>query len=185
MNPSAFALLPPRASGFCEEALNQEGSTQKENEEIKMKSEIETKLEQFAIKRSYPFCYSCYSRAAQSGVCAKCGTDDCMREYPGHGVEFGTQWIYKAILESELEPISEGDAFEDYMREVYPETTVVGFLNLDTVTTMRDQDPTAWDCAQSEWMDAQLSDEVFFTPDNGTTIYSMSDVEALLEKGGG
>jgi len=108
-----------------------------------------------------------------------------MREYPGHGVEFGTQWIYKAILESELEPISEGDAFEDYMREVYPETTVVGFLNLDTVTTMRDQDPTAWDCAQSEWMDAQLSDEVFFTPDNGTTIYSMSDVEALLEKGGG
>lgn len=184
MFPSAFALLPPRASEICEEALNQEGSTQKENEELKMKSEIETKLEQLAIKCSHAFCYSCYTRAP-SGVCAKCGSDDCMRELPGVGVEYGTDWIIKSILESELDPISEGDAFEEYMREVYPDTTVVGFLTLDTVSTMQDQDPIAWDCAQSEWMDAQLSDEVFFTPDNGTTIYSMSDIESLLEKGGG
>lgn len=33
----------------------------------------------------------------------------------------------------------------------YPETTKVGWMNLDTFSIMKDQDPVSWSCAKSEW----------------------------------
>ena len=53
-----------------------------------MNTEIQNKLEQLALKRSFPFCYSCYERAP-SGRCKTCGSDDLMRELAGEGCEYG------------------------------------------------------------------------------------------------
>ena len=86
-----------------------------------MKSEIENKLHQLALKRSMPFCYSCY-KVAPSGCCKTCGSDDLMRLVDGVGCEYGTDWIINHILENELEAIDLEESFEQMIRECYPES---------------------------------------------------------------
>ena len=66
-----------------------------------MKSEIQERLEQLAFKRTNSFCYSCY-KAVTASNCPSCGTDDFVRELPGVGVEFGTDWVIRQILSEEL-----------------------------------------------------------------------------------
>lgn len=105
-----------------------------------MNTEIQEQLHQLALKRSHPFCYSCYHKAP-TGTCKTCGSDDLMNFYAGNGVEYGTDWIIKSILETELIPVDLDEEFESMIREVYPEQTSVGFMNLDTVTVMKEMDP--------------------------------------------
>jgi hypothetical protein len=52
-----------------------------------MNTEIQTKLDQLALKRSVAFCYQCY-RQAPTGRCVTCGSDDLMREMAGVGCEW-------------------------------------------------------------------------------------------------
>jgi hypothetical protein len=73
-----------------------------------MKTEIETKLEELAFKRTIPFCYGCYTEAP-SGRCKTCGSDDLMRLMPSVGVEYGTDWVIKQILLEELTPVNVKD----------------------------------------------------------------------------
>jgi len=42
--------------------------------------------------------------------------------------------------------------------------------------------PTSWSCAQSEWETEELDAGSFYSPDNGTTIYEMRDIERLIEE---
>lgn len=49
-----------------------------------MKTEIQNKLNQLAIKKSIPFCYGCY-KDAPTGRCGCCGSDDLMRKISGVG----------------------------------------------------------------------------------------------------
>ncbi len=53
-----------------------------------MKSELQTRLEQLAYKRTNAFCYSCY-QTVKASHCPECGSDDLMRELNGVGVEWG------------------------------------------------------------------------------------------------
>ena len=50
--------------------------------------EIKEKLTELALKRTTPFCYSCYEKCP-SGTCKRCGSDDLMRHFEGVGVEYG------------------------------------------------------------------------------------------------
>jgi hypothetical protein len=68
------------------------------------------------------------------------------------------------------------------MSQCYPETTTVGFLQIDTVTAMKELDPVAWDLAKSEWLDGMISDEEAVTFDNGSTHYRVSDIEQFLDE---
>ena len=81
-----------------------------------MNTEIQNKLTQLAFKRSKPFCYNDYIECPD-GRCSKCGSDDLMRLVPGVGCEYGTDWVAKHILETELEPVDMDTAFEDMIRE--------------------------------------------------------------------
>lgn len=143
-----------------------------------MKTEIQNQLHQLALKRSTPFCYSCY-KAAPSGCCNTCGSDDLMRLVEGVGCEYGTDWIIKHILETELTPVDLEAAFEQSVRECYPEETTVGWMKFDTVTLLKEQDPVSWRCALSEYESQEIEDGNIITFDNSSTYFYVYDVEKL------
>jgi hypothetical protein len=145
-----------------------------------MKTEIQQKLEQLAYKRTTPFCYGCYIKAP-TGVCPKCQSDDLMRELAGVGVEYGLDWIIKHILETELTPVNTEEAFEESVRQCYPEIVQVGWMNLDTVDIMKSQDPISWRIAQTEWESQEEEAEQIISLDNGSSYYRVHDIETLLE----
>ncbi|MDZ4661855.1 MAG: hypothetical protein SGJ18_09595 [Pseudomonadota bacterium] len=144
-----------------------------------MDTEIQKQLEQLAIKRSIPFCYGCY-KEAPTGCCDACGSDDLMRLLPGDGCEYSTDWIIKSILESELTAVDLAEKFEEHIRQCYPETTQVGWMSLDTVSVMKDQDPVSWSCALSEWESQEAEEGTIISFDGGSTYYRCDDVENLL-----
>lgn len=142
-------------------------------------SDIHEQLKQLALKRSIPFCYGCY-REAPSGQCATCASDDLMRLLPGEGCEYGTDWIVKSILETELTAVDLDEEFEEHVRQCYPEMTQAGWMTFDTVTLMKSQDPIGWSCAQSEWESQEADEGNIISFDGGSTYYRISDIEALL-----
>lgn len=144
-----------------------------------MDQEIYKKLEQLAFERSVPFCYPCYEIAPE-GKCYKCGSDDLMRCLPSVGAEWGINWVIEEILREELEPVDLEEAFEQSIRDCYPEEVKVGWLTLDMVSVMKAMDPVSWRCAQSEWESQEADEGQIITLDNGQTYYWLHDVESLI-----
>ncbi|MFZ3228900.1 MAG: hypothetical protein WA160_01755 [Pseudobdellovibrio sp.] len=148
-----------------------------------MNSEIKSQLEQLAFKRSKPFCYSCYEEAP-TGRCECCRSDDLMRLVPEFGCEYGTDWVIKYILETELTAVDLEEAFEQSVRDCYPETTKVAWCELDTVTILKEQDPISWGCALSEYKSNEESEGNIVSLDNGANYYHLHEIESLLQEKG-
>ncbi len=146
-----------------------------------MNNEIFEQLKELAFKRSIPFCYSCYKEAS-TGCCESCGSDDLMRLVPGVGCEYGTDWVIKHILETELTAIDLEVEFEESIRQCYPEETTVGWMSFDTVTLMKENDPIGWRCALAEYESQEESAGTILSTDNGNNFYYLSDIEYLLDK---
>lgn len=105
-----------------------------------------------------------------------------MRHLDGVGVEWGTSWVIKHILEEELIPVDLEEAFEESVRQCYPETVQVGWMKFDTVELMKSQDPIWWNCALSEYESQEESEGTIISFDNGSTCYSTNEVEELLDQ---
>ncbi len=145
-----------------------------------MNIEIKEKLEKLAIKKSIPFCYSCYQEA-RSGKCQSCGSDDLARLVPSVGMDWNLEWIITHILETELTPVNSNEAFEESVRSYYPEAVQVGWMTLDAVEVMKDQDPISWKIARDEWESQEEEDGSIISFDNGSTYYWAHELEAFLE----
>ncbi len=145
-----------------------------------MNHEIKQKLEALALKRSSPFCYHCYCECP-SGRCETCGSDDLMRLLPEVGCEYGTEWIIEQILEVELNPVNLEEAFEEFVRECYPETTKVAWAEFDTVKLLKEQDPISWRCALADYESQEESEGQIISFDGGSTYYRLDDVKRLLD----
>ena len=145
-----------------------------------MNDEIKKQLEELAIKRSTPFCYTDYIKCPE-GRCPVCGSDDLMKVTDSDGPEFGTSWIYESILESELTSVNIDEAFEESIRECYPENVTVGWMSLDAVSGMKEMDPISWSCALSEWESNEADEGNIISLDGGSTYYWRHNIEALLE----
>lgn len=144
-----------------------------------MKNEIKEKLEKLALARTIPFCMSCYIKAPQ-GICPSCHSDDLARWMDGVGLDWNLDFAIEHILMEELTPVDLDAAFEDSIRGCYPETTQVGWLNLDTVEILKSQDPISWKIACDEFIDGLESDEEIMTFTIGSTYYKTSELEALF-----
>jgi hypothetical protein len=143
-----------------------------------MDSEILKALESLAIASTKPFCYGCY-KEAPNGRCLTCGSDDLMRLMEGVGCEYGVDWVIKHILEENLEPANLEESFEQAIRDSYPETTKVGWMEFDTVTLMKEQDPVSLRCALSEYESNEESEGNIISLDNGSTYHWSQEVEGL------
>ncbi len=144
-----------------------------------MKSEIQQKLEQLAYERTTPFCYGCYIKAPK-GVCPKCHSDDLMRHLDGVGVEWGTDWVIKHILQEELTSVDIDETFEESVRQCYPEEVTVGWITVDTVEVLKSQDPTSWRIARDEYIDELVAIEEIISYDDGITFYWLQQIEDFL-----
>ena len=143
-----------------------------------MKNEILQKLEQLAYERTTPFCYGCYIKAPK-GVCPECHSDDLMRHLDGVGVEWGTDWVIKHILQEELTPVDTDETFKESVRQCYPEEVTVGWITVDTVEVLKSQDPTSWRIARDEYIDSLVKDEKIVSFDYGENHYWLHDLESL------
>lgn len=144
-------------------------------------SEIMSRLEKLAFKKTTPFCYSCY-RKAPTGRCGQCESDDLMRELAGEGVEYGVDWVIRSLVRDNLTPVDTVEAFAESVSQCYAETTTVGWLKLDTVTVLKEMDPVSWRMAESEWIDTEMSEDRLMTFDNGITYYWAHEVEEYLDE---
>ena len=146
-----------------------------------MKNEIQQKLEKLAYQKTKPFCYQCY-KVAPTGLCETCHSDDLMLFLEGVGVEFGTDWVIREILRTELTPVDCEEVFEESIRECYPNETTLGFIKVDICDAIRTLDPIAWDCAKSEYIDNLEADEIIISFDNGSNYYWVHDLEDITDK---
>jgi len=146
-----------------------------------MNTEIKIKLEEIAFKKTVPFCYSCY-KEAPTGCCSKCHSDDLMRLRQGSGCEYGIDWVIEELITEALTPVNTSEAFEQSMNDCYPETTTVGWMQLDTVSVMKEMDPVCWDMAKSEWESAEVEEGNIISFDGGSTYFWKSDVESFIEE---
>jgi len=89
--------------------------------------EIQNKLKDLAFERTIPFCYSCY-QDCPDGQCKACGSDDLMRHLKGVGVEYGTDWVIKHILEEELEEVDLEESFKQTVDDFYGKEIQIGFI---------------------------------------------------------
>ena len=67
------------------------------------------------------------------------------------------------------------------MRSCYEEKVQIGWMTLDAVSVMKEMDPISWRCALSDWETQELDAGSFYSPDNGSTIYEMRDIEKFIE----
>ena len=146
-----------------------------------MNAEIQVQLTELAFKRSKPFCYQCY-KTATTGRCETCGSDDLMRITEEDGPEYGTDWIVENILNTELSCCDTEELFEQSISDCYPETTKIGWMELDTVSVLKHMDPISWRCAHADWESQEAEEGTIISFDNGTTYYLRDDVENLLEQ---
>jgi hypothetical protein len=144
-------------------------------------TELQKRLEKLAYKKTIAFCYGCYVQAPL-GKCARCGSDDLMRELADEGVEYGVDWVIRSLLSSELTSVNVEEAFEQSMVDCYPETTKIGWLEYDTVSTLKELDPVSWRCAQSDWESSEESDGQIVSFDGGVTYYWTQEVESYLDE---
>ncbi len=145
-----------------------------------MNTEIKTKLEKIAFKNTIPFCYGCYQEAP-TGCCSKCHSDDLMRLRRGSGCEYGVDWVIEELITEALTPVNTSEAFEQSMTDCYPETTTVGWMQLDTVSVMKEMDPVCWDMAKSEWESAEVDEGNIISFNGGSTYFWKSDIESFIE----
>ena len=139
--------------------------------------EIQNKLEELAFERTTPFCYSCY-QDCPSGCCKDCGSDDLMRHLKGVGVEYGTDWIIKSILEEKLLEVDLEESFAQMMDDLYGEEIQIGFIKTIVSCAIKELDPIAWDMAKSEYLDSLIKDESIIEIHG--KYYSKHEIEAFL-----
>jgi hypothetical protein len=143
--------------------------------------EIKSQLNRLAFKKSNAFCYGCY-RTAPTGICEICRSDDLMREVPGVGVEYGTDWIVTHLLEDALTPVNVHEAFEQYIQDAFPEPVKVGWREFDVAYAIKELDPVSWRCALVDWESNEEGEGNIFSIDGGSTYYWTHEVETYIDE---
>ena len=138
---------------------------------------IKDELIELAYERSNPFCYMDYLtvRMNEDGEfrCPKCGSDDLMRELPGVGVEYGTEWIIKYIVENEGEKVDIEELYRALLDEVY-EPVKFGELEYSASYVLETVDKVAFDIGVHEYAYSMVEDGLLISL--GSSYYRMEDI---------
>ena len=97
------------------------------------------------------------------------------------GCEWGTEWVIEELLNKHLEPFKQTESFESMIEDCYPQTIKIGWLELDTMQTLKTMDEIAWEIAKNDYISSLEEDEEIMSFDNGSTYFATSDIEQLLE----
>ena len=108
--------------------------------------------------------------------------NDLMRLVDGVGVEWGIEWVVKHLVEQNVEVADTEAAFEESVRQCYPEEVTIGWITYDTVSAIKELDRVSWDMSESEWIDQEVSEDNLVTFDLGSKHYTRSDIETYLDE---
>ncbi len=97
-----------------------------------------------------------------------------------NGVEYGYDWVIKELITENLSPVNVDEEFEDSIRDCYPETVTVLWMELDAVTIAKESDPISWRIAKDEWLDNEMNDELLIEVDS--KYYRTFEVEKFLDQ---
>ncbi|PIP89146.1 MAG: hypothetical protein COW01_00205 [Bdellovibrionales bacterium CG12_big_fil_rev_8_21_14_0_65_38_15] len=103
-----------------------------------------------------------------------------MRHLKDVGVEYGTDWVIKSILEEALSEIDLEESFEQMIDNFYGQEVQIGFIKMNVSTAIKNLDPIAWNMAKSEYLDTHIEDESVI--DIGEDHYWKHDLESLLNE---
>ena len=145
--------------------------------------EMKSRLHNLAIKKSNPFCYTCYKRVSGSH-CSSCGSDDLMRELVGVGVEYGTDWIISILVDQNLTEIDQDKLIQDTLHESYGDEVKIGPCTFDPVDVIKTMDPTFYRIALSDYLSSLEGDDEIISFDGGSTYYWSRDLESFLDNEG-
>lgn len=138
-------------------------------------------LEIIAHRSSVAFCYMCYKKAP-TGICLGCSSDDLMRFHEDLGCEYGYEWIIDYLINSNLEKVNQDEIYEDMISDVYSEVSIVGFMQLDTVSTMKTMDPIFWEQEKYNYISSLADDEYIISFDGGNEYYFVDDILKFIEE---
>lgn len=144
-----------------------------------MNEELNEKLKNLAHEKTIAFCYSCY-QDAPTGRCSHCMSDDLMRHLPSHGVEYGYDWVIKALLNEHVEVADTEESYNQMLEDCYGETTKIGFLTYSTSSAIKELDPIAYDLGKSDYESSLIEDGTLI--EIGSHYYWLSDIENFLEE---
>ncbi len=113
-------------------------------------------LEKIAFRKTNPFCYSCY-RKVEKQFCSTCGSDDNMRLFEGVGVGYGTLWVIEHLISENCASVDSSYA-EQSLRDCYPETVQVGWIEVDPIEIIKEQYPLDFRLACDEYLDSLRAD---------------------------
>lgn len=123
-------------------------------------TELMKKLKKVAMKKTVPFCYSCYMDCP-NGICRTCLSDDLMRKLEGVGVEYGTTWVINHLIESNVEVFDIENEFQNHITSQHGEKVQIAFLNTDLVEAIKSVDEVAWEMEKKSFLnDLKLVGEV-------------------------
>lgn len=140
--------------------------------------EICNRLHTVAMKVTDNFCYGCY-QVVEGDHCQKCFSDDFMRHLEGVGVEYGTDWIIRHLLQTRLETVDGEEMFEGLLDECCPEVKV-GCCTFSPSQVMKELDPICFNIGVDENLQSLAEDGQLFEYEGD--YYRMEDVEDLIEE---
>ena len=140
-----------------------------------MNAEIETKLKTKAMRATVPFCYRCQSYCP-CGQCFRCGSDDLMTGIFGVGVGHGLEWAFEHLVGG-IESVDTEAIFEHMMKGSYNKTSMVGPLEVDTLSILK-ENSAWWQTTKQDYLnDLILEDELTKI---GDKYYWTSELEKRL-----
>ena len=143
--------------------------------------DLKLRLQNIALKKTEPFCSSCYEKAP-SGCCERCHSDDLMKSLEGVGVGWGCDWVIEHLIETNLTRAETRAAFEESVAECYPDPVKIGWISYDVPAAIRALDPVSWDLSHSEWIDQEVEDGILVTFDGGASYYWRGAVEDFINE---
>ena len=139
--------------------------------------EIHARLEQAAYAATDNFCYGCY-KVIKEDHCPTCGSDDFMRHLSGVGVEYGTDWVIRHLLQTHCTPVDGDEMFEELLDECYPEVKI-GNMTFSPSQVVKELDPIAFDIGAKENLDSLAEDGSLYEFDGD--YYRLDDIDAMLD----
>ncbi len=141
-------------------------------------TDLQDRLQALACAVTDNFCYSCY-KIVEGDRCPDCDTDDFMRHLEGFGVEYGTDWVIKALIQQRCLSISvsdQEDLYNDMLNACHPKIKF-GELTFFPSRIIKKLDPTAYKIGLDEYFD---DPDQWYEMDG--ELYYVFDVVAMIDE---
>lgn len=89
----------------------------------------------------------------------------------------------KELIAKQLTPVDTDAEFASYLEDIYPEYVDVGYLQVNTLDYLKNNDPIMWQHTKDEYVHySLLEDDRIISLNEDDTYYWLDEVDRLVEK---